>query len=263
MPPELPYSYLVTLLIICPLCLTAGFVDSIAGGGGIISIPSYLIAGLPVHLAYGTNKFAMAFGTTASAGRFLKSGHVNLKVGLLAAAGALAGAYGGTRLALALDERYLKIVLMIALPLLAIFLFTRRNFGQSAVRKPELTTRQTVFYGLSAGLVIGAYDGFIGPGTGTFLILVFTGLMRLDLINASGSAKIVNLASNIASLITYIVNGKVIFMIGLPAAAFTILGNLIGSHLAIHKGARLIRPVIIIVLLLLFFRFLSDILKFV
>ena len=173
--PDLPYSYLVTLLIICPLCLTAGFVDSIAGGGGIISIPSYLIAGVPVHLAYGTNKFAMAFGTTASAARFLKSGHVNLKAALSAAVGALAGAYGGTRLALALDERYLKAVLMIALPLLAIFLFTRRSFGQMAPKGPVLTSQKVLSYGVATGFVIGAYDGFIGPGTGTFLILIFTG----------------------------------------------------------------------------------------
>lgn len=259
MPIDLPNPYLVMLLIICPLCLMAGFVDSIAGGGGIISIPSYLIAGLPVHMAYGTNKFAMAIGTSVSAGRFLKDGKVQLKAALSAAPGALIGAYGGTRLALAIDERYLKGVLMVVLPLLAIFLFTRRSFGQTSVDVVPLPASRIVACSFAAGLVIGAYDGFIGPGTGTFLILIFTGLMHFDLIEASGSAKIVNLSSNIASLITYVVSGKVVFAIGIPAAACTILGNLIGSHLAIRQGARIIRPIIIVVLLLLFFRFLYDI----
>jgi uncharacterized membrane protein YfcA len=262
MPSGLPFSYPIMLLIICPLCFLAGFVDSIAGGGGIISIPAYLLAGLPVHMTYGTNKFAMAIGTSVSAGRFLKSGKVNLPAALVAAPAALIGAYGGTRLALALDERYLKTALMVVLPLLAIFLFTRRSFGLETATAAAGPVRGMLPLSFLAGLVVGAYDGFIGPGTGTFLILIFTGLMHFDLIKASGSAKIVNLASNIASLITYFFNGKVIFAIGIPAAACTILGNLIGSHLAINKGARIIRPIIITVLVLLFLRFLYDVLPF-
>ena len=250
------------LLIICPLCFLAGFVDSIAGGGGIISIPAYLIAGLPVHTAYGTNKFAMAIGTSASAGRFLIHGKVNLTAALSAAPAALIGAYGGTRLALALDERYLKAALMIALPLIAIFLFTRRSFGCEPAVATIVPVSRIVPISLVAGLTIGAYDGFIGPGTGTFLILIFTGLLHFDLIKASGTAKIVNLSSNIASLITYFVNGKVLFAIGIPAALCTTLGNLLGSHLAINKGTRIIRPIIIMVLFLLFLRFLYDLQPF-
>ncbi len=262
MPPGLPLAYPIMLLIICPLCFLAGFVDSIAGGGGIISIPAYLIAGLPVKLAYGTNKFAMAIGTSVSAGNFLRNRKVSLVAAFAAVPGALIGAYGGTSLALALDDRILKIALMIALPLLAIFLFTRRSFGSATAAAAPLSRERLVPTAFVTGLVIGAYDGFIGPGTGTFLILAFVSLMNLGLVEASGSAKIVNLSSNIASMITYLANGKVVFLIAIPAAACAILGNLIGSHLAIHRGARFIRPVIIGVLFLLFLRFLSDFVPF-
>ena len=262
MPSGLPLAYATMLLIICPLCFLAGFVDSIAGGGGIISIPAYLIAGLPVHMAYGTNKFAMAIGTSVSAGNFLRSRKVSLLAALAAAPGALIGAYGGTRLALALDERVLKVALMIVLPLLAVFLLTRRSFGSDQSSDP-LPDRRLLPFSFATGLVIGAYDGFIGPGTGTFLILAFVGLMHIGLTEACGTAKIVNLSSNVASTITYLASGKVVFLIALPAAACTILGNLIGSHLAIHRGARIIRPVIIGVLLLLFLRFLADFLPFI
>ena len=118
-----------TCLIVCPLVFLAGFVDSVAGGGGIISIPAYMIAGLPTKAALGTNKFAMSFGTALSSWKYARSGNVLLNVAVISAAGSIAGSFIGTNLALIIPDSALKITLLIILPVVAIFLAVKRNFG--------------------------------------------------------------------------------------------------------------------------------------
>lgn len=253
-------STLQTLLIICPLIFAAGFVDSIAGGGGLISLPSYLLAGLPIHFAYGTNKFSSTFGTFFSTVRYIKNKQVHLKSAVTSVAGSLTGSFLGARLALALDARYLKYCLVVMLPIIAVFILTRRGFGEKDTTH-TLPDSRVIIYSILSGLLIGAYDGFFGPGTGTFLILVYTGVIGFNLTIASGNAKIVNLASNVAALFAFIMGGKVAFELGIPAAFFGIMGNWIGSGLAIRNGARIIRPVFIGVLAILFVTVMVDILK--
>jgi uncharacterized protein len=241
------------LLIICPLVFLAGFVDSIAGGGGLISLPAYIFAGLPVKLAYGTNKFAMSLGTFISATRFIRSGKVAWKSAGMAAISALAGSYLGARAALALEEKYLKYCLLVLLPAIAVFMLTRKNFGEKDTWD-QLPLKKMAGLSVVVGFTIGAYDGFFGPGTGSFLILAFTGLLGFSLTIASGNAKVVNLASNIAALVAFIGGGKVAFLIGIPAALCAILGNWLGSGLAIRSGAKIIKPVFIGVIVLLFLK---------
>ena len=245
-----------TFFIICPLVFLAGFVDSIAGGGGLISLPAYLVAGLPIHMAYGTNKFAMSLGTLMSTTKYLRSGHVRLRPALTAAAGALVGSWAGARLALLLDERYLHYCLMVILPLAAGFLLFNRGFG--ATQRQQLAPTKLYPLCLVCGLVIGCYDGFFGPGTGTFLILAFT-LLGFDLVTASGNAKMVNLASNIAAVAAFGLGGSVLLPVGLPAALCAILGNYLGARLAIKRGAAFIGPVAVAAVALLFTRILWDI----
>jgi uncharacterized membrane protein YfcA len=245
-------------LIICPLVFIAGFVDSVAGGGGIISIPSYLFAGVPIHLAYGTNKFAMCMGTSISAYKYNKSGNVRLVPALFSAGGALIGSWLGARLVMRLSEQYLSYSLMALLPLVALFLLFNRGFGKETAPKDLAAP---ALYSLSAliGLVMGVYDGFFGPGTGTFLALLFTAVLGFSLLNASGNAKVVNLASNIGALVVYITGGQVIYALALPAAICAISGNYLGSRLAIKNGAKFIRPLIIAVIVLLFVKIFIDI----
>ena len=245
------------LIIICPLVFLAGFIDSIAGGGGIISLPSYVFVGLPPHMALGTNKFAMTFGTFFATLRFIKSKQVHLKSAAAAVVAALIGSPIGATLALAVEEKYLKYFMIVFLPIIAVFIMTKRNFGESHKAQELSTIRITVLSGIS-GLIIGAYDGFFGPGTGTFLILVFTSIIGFNITMASGNAKIVNLASNISALVTFIISAKVLFIVGVPAALCSILGNWIGSGLAIKNGARIIKPVFVGVLVLLLGRILWD-----
>lgn len=241
------------LLIICPLVFMAGLVDSIAGGGGLISLPAYIFAGLPVHLAYGTNKFSSTFGTFFSSLRFIKSKQVNYRSAIFSVIGALIGSHFGAKAALALSDIYLKYCLIVMLPIIAIFILSQRDFGKNDNVK-EISTKKVVFLSLVSGLAIGAYDGFFGPGTGTFLILIYTSIIGFNIVTASGNAKIVNLSSNISALVTFILGGTVNFWIGIPAAIFGILGNWIGSGLAIKNGAKVIKPVFLGVLVLLFIK---------
>ena len=226
----------------------AGFVDAIGGGGGIISVPVYLLAGLPTHFALGTNKLSSCTGTSVSALRYLKNGYVNWKLALPSAVLAMAGSFLGNRIQLKVDERILKYVLVVVLPLAAWALLRQKSLPEREGQMPAARRRAIVW---TASFLIGMYDGFYGPGTGTFLLLVYCGLAKMDVRTASGNVKLVNFSSNIAALISALLAGKVLIWIGLIAAAFSIAGHYVGSGLAIRNGSRIVRPVILTVLLLL------------
>lgn len=235
----------------------AGLVDSAAGGGGLISLPAYLFAGLPVHLTYGTNKFSAACGTTFATVRYFRGGAMDLKVGLLAAAGSFAGSALGAQLVLLLSESVLRTMLLIILPIVAVILLLRRNVPDEN-RYDGVLTKKKAMIALLIGLLIGCYDALFGPGTGTFAIIAFTGMLGFDLRTASGNAKLLNLASNYASLATYLLSGMVVFSIGIPCAVSGIVGNLIGAKLALKNGAKFIRPMMYVVLTLLLLKIITD-----
>ena len=240
-------------MIVCPLVFLGGLIDAVAGGGGLITLPAYLIAGLPAHSASGTNKCGNVFGTLLSTGRFLKRGDVHIPSAITGAAGALVGAWIGARLNLIMPERMLYYFMLIMVPVMAVFLLLKRNFGQED-RSGELSRLQLMSMALGIGLVIGGYDGIFGPGAGTFLMLAFTGMCRFDLLTASGNTKVANSASNMASLITFAFAGKVMWVVGIPAAVCGIAGNYVGSSLALKGGAKVIRPMFFVVLALLLIR---------
>ena len=241
------YSIWVVLLI-CVGVFLAGFMDSIAGGGGLISLPAYLIAGLPAHLALGTNKLSSCIGTAVSTSRFIKNGCVDWVLALPTIPLSMLGAHFGTKLQLMVDERYLKYLLLVILPVVAFIVLRQKNLPE--VRGDmQLWTRRAIIWG--SALIIGVYDGFYGPGTGTFLLLIFCKLAKLDIRTASGNVKVANLMSNFGSLLTALMAGKVLVPIGLIAAVFSIAGHYIGSGLSIKNGSKVVRPVILFVLALL------------
>ena len=235
----------------------AGFVDSAAGGGGLISLPAYLFAGLPPHYTYATNKFSAACGTTFATASFFKSGAMNVKVGVLAAIGSFAGSALGAHIVLLLSDEMLRTMMFIILPVAAVIILWQRNLPDEN-RDDGMLDLKKILLALAIGLGIGLYDGIMGPGTGTFAIIAFTTLMGFDLRTANGNGKVLNLASNYASLFTYLMNGLVVFHIGIPCAVSNILGNLLGSHFALKKGARFIRPMMLVVLVLLLGKLISD-----
>lgn len=233
----------------------AGFVDGIGGGGGIISVPVYLLAGLPAHFALGTNKMSSCIGTAVSTARYLKKGYVDWGLALPSVLLAVGGAYLGTSLQLRADERVLKYVLLLVLPLAAAVLLRKKSLPETRGELP-LWKRRLAVWGSS--LVIGVYDGFYGPGTGTFLLLAFCTLGKLDVRTASGNVKLANLSSNLSALVTSLLAGKVLIGVGLIAACFSIAGHYLGSGLAIKNGSKIVRPVILIVILLLMVKVLVE-----
>ena len=250
----MPLSAKMLLIVVVGVFLAA-VVDGIAGGGGLISVPAYFLAGLPPHLALGTNKLSSCIGTAVSTGRYIRGGYVDWKLGVPSIALALLGAHFGTRLQLALDERYLKWLLLIVLPIVAIVVLRQKKLPEE---RGELAPKKRAAIVWAASLIVGAYDGFYGPGTGTFLVLIFCQLAKLDLRTASGNVKVVNLSSNFSALVTSLLSGKVFLALGLIAAAASVAGHYIGSGLAIKDGSKIIRPVILLVLALLAVKVISE-----
>lgn len=243
------------VLIACAGVFLASFMDAIAGGGGIISLPTYLLAGLPMHMALGTNKLSASLGSLASVGRYVKNGYADWKLAVPSILLALLGSALGTRLQLALDEKYLQCLLLIVLPVAATVVLRQRNFREEP---GDIAPRRQAVIVLGASLFIGAYDGFYGPGTGTFLLLIYTGLGQMDVRTASGNVKLVNLASGIASLATALLYGQVFLVLGLIASASSFAGHYLGAGLTIRSGAKAVRPVVITALILLAVKILSE-----
>ena len=246
----------VSFLIVCPMLFLAGFVDAIGGGGGLISLPAYLFAGLPVHQAIATNKLSSSCGTALSTARFLKNGLVNLKLVLPAVAAAFAGSFLGARLSLTVSEDVMKYILLVVLPVTAFVVLNRHLFGDGGGEAKA--DRRTITVCILSALVIGVYDGFYGPGTGTFLIIAFTVFAKMAVPAANAQAKVINLTTNITSLAVFLLSGQVVLLLGLAGAVCNMAGNWLGSGLAITKGAKIVRPVILIVLALLLIKILTG-----
>ena len=240
-------------LFICPLIFLGGFVDSVAGGGGLITLPAYLMAGLPVHLAAGTNKVVNGSGSAIASVKYFRSGKIQLRPSLWAAAGALAGASFGARIAMHLSDRVLQGLMLVALPVVAVFLVVKKDFGKDPEERDH-SRQYIVLVSLAIGLAVGCYDGIVGPGTGTLLIMAFTALLHMDMVTASGSAKVANVASNVASAVAFILGGQVMWSIVLPAAACSILGNYCGARYAIRGGGQRLR-------IMIFVKMLADLIR--
>lgn len=238
------------LCMLCPLVFLAGIVDAIAGGGGLITLPAYLALGIPPHSAVATNKCSSTFGTLLSTFRFMRGKRIHYVAAGASAAAALVGSPLGAMLNLYLDEKYLQYILLIAIPVIAVLVLRKKDFGTEDTTD-RLPRRKLVLSAVCTGFCVGMYDGFLGPGTGSFLILIYTGLIGFDLVTASGNAKVVNAAANVAAFLTYALHGTILWQFGVPALFFGLAGNWIGSGLALKKGQKIIRPLFFIVLILL------------
>jgi len=242
-------------LIVCPFAFLAGLVDSIGGGGGLIALPAYLMAGLSPQFALGTNKLSSIAGTALASVRYYKNKFVDLIICFPSIAAALVGSAIGSSLALIADERIIRWLLLIVIPVTAFYLFRKKDFDNVPV---PLSRTRTIIYSVIISFFIGGYDGFSGPGTGTFLILLYNGIAKIDARIATGNAKLVNFSSNLSALILFLINGRVHVLLGLCAAVFNMTGAYIGSGLVIHKGTKIIRYTILTVLTLIFIKMVWD-----
>lgn len=247
---------IITFLIVCPLTFLGGFVDAVAGGGGLISLPAYMIAGLPVHNAIATNKLSSGMGTTVATYRLASLGYIPWRKAALCIVMAVIGSSTGAKLALMVDADLFKKLMLVIIPATAIYVMRNKNMDEP---KEPLGDRQTVIRASLVALLIGVYDGFYGPGTGTFLILLLSGFAHISLKESNGIAKSINLTTNLSSLAVYLMNGKVIILLGLAGGLFGIVGNYIGVTFFKNKGAKAVRPLMIIVLVIFFIKILTEI----
>jgi uncharacterized protein len=235
----LPFS---TVLLLALAALFAGVVDAIGGGGGLITVPSLLAAGLPAPLALGTNKGQSVFGSGAALLRYARAGMIDGRVARVSFPAGLAGSLGGAALVLLVPPEALRPVVLALLVVVGLVLAFRPPLETLAGSRPR---RLPV--AAAIGLAVGAYDGFFGPGTGTFLIFAFVLFFGARLQEASADAKVVNFASNLAAVALFSARGVVVWPVALPMAAGQFLGGLAGAHLAVRGGDRLVRWVVLAV----------------
>lgn len=232
----------------------AGLIDSIAGGGGLISLPALLACGLPAHIALGTNKMQSTCGTTFALANFHRNAKVVWRTAFIGIPFALLGSVLGAKIALIIPQIYLAKILVVLLPPAAILMFTSRTLIRSeAPLSTTHKTRRTTMITILVCLAIGIYDGFFGPGTGTFLIVALVIFMGIPAVQSSATAKTFNLASNIGAFFMFMVSGHIDYKIGAIMAGANICGNLIGSHLAIKRGDTFVQKIVYVSLALLFF----------
>lgn len=239
-----------TFLIVCPLVGLAGFVDAIGGGGGLISLPAYIIAGLPMHSAIATNKLSSTCGTALAALRFWRNGLISMKLAAPAIVAAALGSFIGARISLMMDPGTMERILYFVLPATAFVVLNKSLFSDSGGSGVVLDRRTYTIACVSA-FVVGIYDGIYGPGTGTFLIVAFTVFAKMNVGAANAQAKIINLTTNLASLAVFLINGNVMIVLGAVAAACNMIGGYIGAGLVMKRGAGLVKPIILGVLTLL------------
>ena len=254
---EMLFSFqdLCPFLIICPLAALAGFVDAVAGGGGLISLPAYLIAGVPPHLALGTNKVMSTLGTCVATWRYIRAGYVNASLAVCCIPFAFIGSFIGSTLVLYVSVSYLKILLLVLLPLTALFLSKKRALHEA---DGSSSFMRMLTAGVISSFLVGMYDGFYGPGTGVFLILAFTLFAHMKLTSANGLTKIINLTTNVSAACVFLWHDSVILSLGLTAALFNIAGNYLGSGFFKQNGAEGCRKIMMLVLVIFMLRVVYD-----
>mgnify|MGYP000802282877 CR=1 FL=1 len=237
----------------------AGLVDSIAGGGGLISLPGYLIAGVPAHLALGTNKMSSTIGTSISAVRLLKHGYLKgkMKMTIASAVCAMTGSVLGARMSLLVSESVIRHMMIVVLPIVAYHVLKNKHMGEDE-KTGTASYKKMFLISVIAAFFIGCYDGFYGPGTGTFLMLLFTGFCHMTLNDAAGATKAINLTTNITALVVFLINGKVLLPLGIAAGVCNMAGNYLGSHSFTSNGHKIVKPVMIVVIVIFFIKVLTE-----
>lgn len=243
------------LAALCAAALAAGTVDAIAGGGGLITVPSLLWAVPDAQLVLGTNKGQSTWGSLSALIQFWRKGFLDLGRLPVSFVAGFVGALLGARAVLEVPRQTLRAVVLVMLVVVAAVLALRRNLGVAAV---EGAPSPSAPRAAALAFVVGAYDGFFGPGTGTFLIMGAVALLGDPLARASANAKVVNFASNLAALAVFALRGKVLWPVAIPMAAAQALGGALGARLAVRGGDRFVRKVVLAVVAALVARLAWD-----
>jgi uncharacterized protein len=251
-------SEMYMMLLLCLAAFTAGFVDAIVGGGGLIQTPASLVilSAHPVASIIATVKLPSFSGTAFAARQYIKQVTINWRLAAVICTIAFFAAFAGSQLLTVVSNTFMKPVLLIVLTGVAIYTFTNKNFGQ---REKTATHKNEWKRAVIISLIIGFYDGFIGPGAGSFFILAFVAFLGYDFLHASANAKLANMATNLGSLTLFIFRGKILWGFALPMAASNALGGIIGAKLAISRGNRFIRVFFLVMVIATLVRFGYDV----
>jgi len=250
---------LFTILVIAVFAFIAGFIDSIVGGGGLIQLPALLIAfpTLQLPLLFGTNKIAALSGTAIATYKYAKRVTFNFKLLFVIAACCFVSSFIGAKLVSHINSNTLKPILLIILIVIAVYTFLKKNMG--AIETKSLSLNKQMLYGSFIGLVVGFYDGFFGPGTGSFFVLGFVVILGFEFVKASAYAKVVNCITNISALIVFVKEGYYILPLAVLMAVFNIIGSYIGSHMALKRGNEFVRIIFLVIVTIMILKFGYDV----
>ncbi|MFG2605620.1 sulfite exporter TauE/SafE family protein [Streptomyces sp. NPDC048514] len=249
----MPDISLTVVALLCLAALAAGWIDAVVGGGGLLLLPALLLglpASTPAAYALGTNKAIAICGTGGAAVTYARKAPVEVGTAVRIGLAALAGSSAGAFFAAGMSTDVLKPVIMVVLLAVAAFVILRPAFGTAPAIGPATRRRKLAAIGL-AGLGIGFYDGLVGPGTGTFLVLALTAVLRLDLVTASATAKIVNCCTNAGALAMFAWQGTVLWRFAALLALFNLAGGTLGARTALKQGSGFVRIVLLTVVLAL------------
>lgn len=236
-----------TFIFLCVGGFLAAFVDSIAGGGGLISMPVLMMAGLPAHLALGTNKFGGAFGCFSSAYKYAKSRATNNELLKNLIPYTILGCILGVKCVLSISDEILNIMVFVMILSVAIYTYKSKTLGTED--KFEELTKRNINIGKIMAFSLGFYDGFFGPGTGTFLAFALIKIYGFDFLHASANTKILNFTSNFTALLLFMLSGQILYKVAIFYALSMMVGGYVGAKVAIKKGSTLIRPIFLIMAL--------------
>lgn len=238
--------------LVCLAFFAAGFIDSIAGGGGLISIPAFLLTGVQPELVLGTSKMAASLGTASSLATYAKSGLVIWRMALCGIPACLIGAFLGSKAILYFDSDTIGKLMLVLLPIGALVTLMPKKSAAVSRESADLRPRDLYVYNPLICMLLGFYDGFFGPGTGSFFIIAYHFFLKIGLVRASATAKAFNLATTFCSFVVFAFSGHVLYLLAVPLALSNMVGNVVGTRLAIRIGAGFVRKILYVSLSLLF-----------
>jgi len=247
------------ILILCAVAFVAGFVDAIIGGGGLIQTPTALVVlpQYPVATVIGTLKIPAISGTSLASLQYARNVRLNFKMLITMMIIAGSAAFAGSALLTVISNSFMKPFILVVLVLVGIYTFWNTSFGIHSEK--DHTQQQQWIYCIIISVVLGFYDGFIGPGAGSFLVLAFVSFLGFDFLKASAHAKFVNLSTNLGSICFFALKGKIIYSIALPMAVCNAIGGFLGARLAILKGNKFIRIFFLVIVCITILRFAYDV----
>ena len=248
------------IALLCAFAFAAGFIDSVVGGGGLIQVPALfvLLPGVPPATLLGTNKFSSVWGTLAATIQYLRKVPLEWRATLPAALAALLFGYLGARAVAQVHADFLRALVLVLLVAVLAYTLWKKDLGR--LHAPRLSRAQTLWVSLATGTAIGFYDGFFGPGTGSFLIFAFVGLFGFSFLAASASAKVINLITNGAALAYFTTHAHVLYHVAAPMAVFNVAGATLGARMAIRHGSGFVRLLFIGIVSALLLRYAYDLL---